>query len=149
MFTAGLVLAAGRSARLGRPKQTLGYRGGTLLGATLDMARSCGFDQLLVVIGGAADEVRAMVDTTGCTVIENVDHRDGCSSSIAASLAAVEGRAPYKFSPLTVRWSERSEWDRGVYDLALKTFLSQSQEQQARSAPVMLLCAKRAGIKRS
>ena len=93
MFTAGLVLAAGRSARLGRPKQTLGYRGGTLLGATLDMARSCGFDQLLVVIGGAADEVRAMVDTTGCTVIENVDHRDGCSSSIAASLAAVEGRA--------------------------------------------------------
>lgn len=93
MFTAGLVLAAGRSARLGRPKQTLEYRGGTLLGATLDMARSCGFDQLLVVIGGAADEVRARVDTNGCTVIENVDHRDGCSSSIAASLAEVDGRA--------------------------------------------------------
>lgn len=93
MFTAGLVLAAGRSARLGLPKQTLEYRGGTLLGATLDMARSCGFDQLLVVIGGAADEVRAVVDTTGCTVIENVDHREGCSSSIAASLAQVDGRA--------------------------------------------------------
>lgn len=93
MFAAGLVLAAGRSARLGLPKQTLEYRGGTLLGATLDMARSCGFDQLLVVIGGAADEVRAVVDTTGCTVIENVDHREGCSSSIAASLAQVDGRA--------------------------------------------------------
>jgi len=93
VFAAGLVLAAGRSARLGLPKQTLEYRGGTLLGATLDMARSCGFDQLLVVIGGAADEVRAVVDTTGCTVIENVDHREGCSSSIAASLAQVDGRA--------------------------------------------------------
>ena len=59
--------------------------------------------------------------------------------------AAVDGRAPHKFSPLTVRWSELSEWDRRVYDLALKAFLSQSQEQQARSAPVMLLCAQRAG----
>ena len=63
--------------------------------------------------------------------------------------AAVDGRKPHKFSPLTARWSELSEWDRKVYDLALKTFLSQSQEQQARSAPVMLLCAKRAGIKPS
>lgn len=59
--------------------------------------------------------------------------------------AAVDGRAPHRFSPLTVRWSELSEWDRRVYDLALKAFLSQSQEQQARSAPVMLLCAQRAG----
>lgn len=60
--------------------------------------------------------------------------------------AAVDGHAPYKFSPLAARWSELSQWDRKVYDLALKTFLSQSEEQQARSAPVMLLCAKRAGI---
>jgi hypothetical protein len=60
--------------------------------------------------------------------------------------AAVDGRAPHRFSPLMARWSELSQWDRKVYDLALKTFLSQSQEQQAQSAPVMLLCAKRAGL---
>ena len=63
--------------------------------------------------------------------------------------AAVDGQEPHKFSPLTPRWSELSQWDRKVYDLALKTFLSQSEEEQARSAPVMLLCAKRAGIKPS
>ena len=61
--------------------------------------------------------------------------------------AAVDGRKPHEFSPLMARWSELSQWDRKVYDLALKTFLSQSPEQQARSAPEMLLCAKRAGIK--
>lgn len=93
MFTTGLVLAAGRSTRLGRAKQTLEYRGGTLLGATLDMARTCEFDQLLVVIGGAADEVRASVDMRGCTVVENLDHGAGCSSSIATSLSEIDGRA--------------------------------------------------------
>ena len=61
--------------------------------------------------------------------------------------AAVDGRKPHKFSPLAARWSELSQWDRKVYDLALKAFLSQSPEQQARTAPVMLLCEKRAGIK--
>ena len=57
--SAGLVLAAGGSSRLGRPKQLLPYRGATLLDAVLDTARACGFDQLLVALGGAADDVRA------------------------------------------------------------------------------------------
>jgi hypothetical protein len=62
--------------------------------------------------------------------------------------AAVDGRTPHEFSPLTARWSELSQWDRKAYDLALKTFLSGSQDEQARLAPVMLLCAKRAGVTR-
>ena len=56
MFTAGLVLAAGTSSRLGQPKQLLEYRGRTLLDNTLDVARSCGFNQLIVALGGAEDE---------------------------------------------------------------------------------------------
>ena len=43
----GLVLAAGGSLRLGRPKQLLPYGDATLLDHTLDTARACGFDQLL------------------------------------------------------------------------------------------------------
>jgi molybdenum cofactor cytidylyltransferase len=93
MFTAGLVLAAGRSARMGRPKQLLAYRGRTLLDAALDTARACRFDQLVVAVGGAADEVRAVVDLAGCTVVESVQHTAGCSSSIVAALTAVDPRA--------------------------------------------------------
>jgi hypothetical protein len=59
--------------------------------------------------------------------------------------AAVDGREPHKFSSLATRWTELSQWDRKVYELALKAFLSQSAKEQAQSAPVMLLCAKRAG----
>jgi molybdenum cofactor cytidylyltransferase len=92
-FTTGLVLAAGSSSRLGQPKQLLDYHGRTLLDATLDMARSCEFDQLIVAIGGAGDDVRSTVDLSGCDVVDNVRYTSGCSSSIVAALAAVDLRA--------------------------------------------------------
>jgi molybdenum cofactor cytidylyltransferase len=88
----GLVLAAGGSSRLGQPKQLLPYEGGTLLGHVIENARSCGFDQLVVALGGAAKEVRERVDLSGATVVENSDYGEGCSSSIAAALTAVDPR---------------------------------------------------------
>jgi molybdenum cofactor cytidylyltransferase len=85
----GLVLAAGGSRRLGQPKQLLPYRGATLLGHVLDTARACAFDELLCVIGGSAEEIRATVDLDGVEVVENPEFGAGCSSSIAAALGAV------------------------------------------------------------
>jgi molybdenum cofactor cytidylyltransferase len=85
-FVSGLVLAAGGSSRLGRPKQLLPYRGTTLLGSVLDTARSCGFDQLVVALGGAADDVRSTLDLSGADVVVNEGYGEGCSSSIAAAL---------------------------------------------------------------
>ena len=86
------MLAAGGSSRLGRPKQTLPYRETTLLGHMLDCARACGFDQLAVVLGGGSGEVRTQVDLTGTTVVENEAYGEGCSSSIAAALPALDPR---------------------------------------------------------
>jgi molybdenum cofactor cytidylyltransferase len=91
-FTCGLVLGAGGSKRLGRPKQTLPYRDGTLLGHVVGVARACEFDQLIVAIGGAADEVRASVDLRGAQVVVNDAYGKGCSSSIAAALGVVDER---------------------------------------------------------
>jgi molybdenum cofactor cytidylyltransferase len=91
-FVTGLVLAAGGSSRLGRPKQLLPYRGATLLDAVLDSARACGFDQLVVALGGAAGDVRSAVDLTGADVVVNQGFGAGCSSSIAAAMPAVDAR---------------------------------------------------------
>ena len=93
MFVTGLVLAAGASRRLGRPKQLLAYRGTTVLGATLDMARGCGFDQLLVTVGGASAEVRDCIDFRDYQVVENNQFASGCSSSISGAVAVVDDRA--------------------------------------------------------
>jgi molybdenum cofactor cytidylyltransferase len=91
-FVCGLVLGAGGSRRLGRPKQLLPYGSGTLLGHVVGVARSCAFDQLVVAIGGAADDVRAQVDLTGAEVVVNDAYGEGCSSSIAAALEVIDER---------------------------------------------------------
>jgi molybdenum cofactor cytidylyltransferase len=91
-FVVGLVLGAGGSRRLGRPKQLLPYRGGTLLGHVVGVARACRFDQLVVAIGGGAGEVREQVDLSGADVVVNEAYGEGCSSSIAAALGTVDER---------------------------------------------------------
>jgi molybdenum cofactor cytidylyltransferase len=92
-YVTGLVLAAGGSTRLGRPKQLLPLRGTTLLDHALDTARACAFDQLLCAVGGGAADVLARVNLDGVRVVVNRDYGAGCSSSIAAALGAVDARA--------------------------------------------------------
>ncbi len=91
-FVTGLVLGAGGSSRLGRPKQLLPYGDGTLLDHTVATARACPFDQIVVPIGGAADDVATTVDLTGVEVVVNYAFGKGCSSSIAAAIGAVDPR---------------------------------------------------------
>jgi molybdenum cofactor cytidylyltransferase len=91
-FVTGLVLGAGGSQRLGRPKQLLPYRDGTLLGHVVAVARTCPFHQLVLALGGAAEEVREHVDVQGAEVVVNDAYGEGCSSSIAAALRAVDPR---------------------------------------------------------
>jgi molybdenum cofactor cytidylyltransferase len=91
-WVSGLVLAAGSSTRLGQAKQLLPYGGAPLLGHVLQTARSCPFDQLLCVVGGASAEVRRWVDLRGVEVVENEAYGEGCSSSIAAALEHVDAR---------------------------------------------------------
>jgi molybdenum cofactor cytidylyltransferase len=92
-FVAGLVLAAGGSKRLRQPKQLLRFGSSTLLGHVLDTARACRFDQTLCVLGGGARGIRAAVDFSRVEVVENREFGEGCSSSIAAALGAVDSRA--------------------------------------------------------
>jgi len=89
-FISGLVLGAGASQRLGPPKQLLPFRGTTLLGWVVAQAeRAAGLDELVVVLGRAADQVRERVDFGAARVVENPVFGEGCASSYRAGLAAL------------------------------------------------------------
>lgn len=87
----GVVLAAGLSRRLGTPKQLLPYGDTTLLGATLDVARACAFDQLIVTIGAGLPPLGTVLDGTQPVVVPV--GATGCSSSLRAALSVVDARA--------------------------------------------------------
>lgn len=91
MFVTGLVLAAEGSPHLGVPRQLLAYQGGTLLGASLETARDCAFDQLIVTLGTASEQVRERIDLDGARVVES-PHADTGSSSIVPALDVVDRR---------------------------------------------------------
>jgi molybdenum cofactor cytidylyltransferase len=89
-FTCGLVLAAGASTRLGQPKQLLPFGRATLLDHVLDVARDCGLHQLVCVVPG---DGWPEIDFTGVAVVHNRASGQGCATSIAAGLGAVDARA--------------------------------------------------------
>ena len=91
-MVAGLLLAAGGGRRLGgRPKALLEHRNRPLIEHAVRVLRDGGCAPLHVVLGAAADEVRARADLTGCVVTVNTDWDQGMGSSLRAGLAALAG----------------------------------------------------------
>jgi len=89
-FISGLVLGAGASQRFGPPKQLLPYRGTTLLGWVVDQAQhASALDEVVVVLGRAADEIREQVNFGTARVVENPVFTEGCSSSYRAGIGAI------------------------------------------------------------
>jgi molybdenum cofactor cytidylyltransferase len=93
-FVAGLVLAAGGSRTLGRPKPLLPYNGGALLDHTLATARACEFDQLLVTVGSKIEKVRARVDLSGAEVVPNLVAALAALDAAATALVLLLGDQP-------------------------------------------------------
>jgi molybdenum cofactor cytidylyltransferase len=88
--TAGLVLAAGSSRRMGSPKQLLPMADGKpLLEVVVGHANQSKVDQVVVVLGASADEIRAKVDLGRASVLVNPAHVSGMASSLRAGLASL------------------------------------------------------------
>ena len=109
---AGVVLAAGRSTRLGRPKQLLPYQGRPLLDWALAAIAASKADKLVVVLGHDAERIQTEVDLHGARVVYNARYADGLSTSLHAGLAALD--ADITAAVLTV--GDQPLLDGGVVD---------------------------------
>ena len=88
-----IVLAAGRSIRLGRPKQLVEVSGRPLLARVVDCAVRAGYDPLIAVLGAEAERVGAVIEDTAAQIVRNAEWREGMASSIRAGLAALGDRS--------------------------------------------------------
>jgi molybdenum cofactor cytidylyltransferase len=90
---AAVILAAGGSSRMGQPKQLLRFRGSSLLRRAIDTARAVPTEQVIVVLGYAADQLLPELADTGATVVLNDQWAEGVSTSLRGGLAAVASEA--------------------------------------------------------
>lgn len=91
---AGIVLAAGRSSRLGRPKQLLPVRGEPLLRVTLQRILSTSLDTVYVVLGHRADDIAGVISDLPVRIVHNPDAEEGQSTSVFAGLRAITASDP-------------------------------------------------------
>ena len=79
MTVAALVLAAGASSRFGSPKALAQFEGRPLLEHVLDAVREAGIDEIVVVLGHAADEIEAVdpVDAVAGVAVAGVFLKSG------------------------------------------------------------------------
>ncbi len=87
---AAIILAAGNSSRLGRPKQLLELAGETLLHRAARVALEAGFAPVVVVLGAIVEQARAALADLDVRITINERWRDGLGTSVSAGIGAVD-----------------------------------------------------------
>ena len=84
-----VILAAGRSARLGSMKQLLPFQHKTLLQHVIDEAFVSGAEPIMVVTGAHAKEVSESIDNEQVNLVFNAQWEQGKGSGIVAGVQAI------------------------------------------------------------
>jgi molybdenum cofactor cytidylyltransferase len=74
---AALLLAAGSSKRMGQPKMLLPWGHTTVLGQVIETLKSADIEDILVVTGGAREQVEQIITQYALRSIRNPDHVTG------------------------------------------------------------------------
>jgi len=90
---AAVILAAGQSRRMGRPKQLVRVAGKTLLEHTIANVGATGVHEIALVLGAGADEIRNQLMLKGVKVVVNPEFQQGMGTSIGAGLRALSPTA--------------------------------------------------------
>ncbi len=88
-----IVLAAGRSTRMGEAKQLLHLGESSVLGKTLENVRAAGVDEVVLVLGYSAETIRQQLPISvidGLRIVVNKYYEQGMASSLREGLSALD-----------------------------------------------------------
>jgi molybdenum cofactor cytidylyltransferase len=81
-----ILLAAGQSARLGKPKQLLKYKGKTLLEHSLQIANETQLKPIVTVLGANLDLLKETIQPINTNIVINQQWSEGMASSIRCGM---------------------------------------------------------------
>ena len=86
----GIILAAGASSRMGRPKQLLEIGGQPLVVRAAEAALAAGLWPVIVVLGAHAEKIRPALARLPVLPVENAAWNEGMAASIRAGIGALQ-----------------------------------------------------------
>ena len=84
-----VILAAGESTRMGQPKMLLPFSGSTIIETVVRTALASSADEVAVVLGAGADNVRGAVAHLPVSLALNTEYRLGMLSSIQCGVRSL------------------------------------------------------------
>jgi molybdenum cofactor cytidylyltransferase len=85
-----ILLAAGESRRMGRPKQLLEWQGKPLLLHVLENLIRSSADEIILVLGHETEEIRNCLPELPVKIVVNPDYKTGMASSLRQGLLSMD-----------------------------------------------------------
>jgi molybdenum cofactor cytidylyltransferase len=92
-FISVILLAAGESKRMGRPKLLLPFNSTTILEKSIDNFLNSNVDEIIVVVGYRAEELLSRIAKKPVKIVANPRYDSGMSTSVISGLNVVDRKA--------------------------------------------------------
>ncbi len=86
----GILLAAGLSVRMGRPKQLLPFGESTIIETVVDNMLNAKFNEIIVIVGHCAEQIRDTLKDRDVRIIFNPDYKDGMLTSVQRGVRSLD-----------------------------------------------------------
>ncbi|HEV7907625.1 MAG TPA: nucleotidyltransferase family protein [Pseudonocardiaceae bacterium] len=145
MPVSGLLLAAGAGRRFGSPKALVRHRGELFVEHAARVLCEAGCEPVVVVLGAAADQVRAQAHLNGAVLVNNPDWAGGMGSSLRVGLTGLAGATAVVVLPVDTPWVT-AEAVRRLADMAAPDALARASYDGHPGHPVLIGSDHWAGV---